>query len=103
MTSRWLPVPAALALLAGCAEPAAENRQDAPKSPPTAAAAPAPASVPAANQQAEPPDEAADLSSLSPSRRRAYERGLADCRAGRYAPENYPEAYRIGCAAAQDR
>jgi hypothetical protein len=43
------------------------------------------------------------LVEMSPSRRRAYDRGFADCRAGRYDPDPYPEAYRIGCAAANDR
>jgi hypothetical protein len=52
---------------------------------------------------AEEAPDPADLAGLSPSRRRAYERGLADCRAGRYDPDRYPEAYRIGCAAANDR
>ncbi|HEV2817465.1 MAG TPA: hypothetical protein VGW40_09640 [Allosphingosinicella sp.] len=43
------------------------------------------------------------LASMSPRQRRAYDRGLADCRAGRYRPADHPEAYRIGCAAAHDR
>jgi hypothetical protein len=43
------------------------------------------------------------LAGMSPSQRRAYERGYRDCSAGRYDPERYPEAYRIGCSAAEDR
>jgi hypothetical protein len=45
----------------------------------------------------------AELANFSPSQRRAYERGFADCGAGRYDPERGPEAYRLGCAAANDR
>ena len=45
----------------------------------------------------------AELAGFSPSQRRAYERGFADCSAGRYDPERGPEAYRLGCAAANDR
>jgi hypothetical protein len=90
---------AALVLLAGCGGGAAENRQEPPK-----AAAPLPRAAPM-NVIAEPaaPDPPADLAGMSPRQRRAYEAGVADCRAGRYAPEYYPEAYRIGCAAAHDR
>jgi uncharacterized lipoprotein YajG len=47
--------------------------------------------------------EAQDLSRLTPRQRQAYERGFADCSAGRYDPERGPEAYRLGCAAANDR
>jgi hypothetical protein len=43
------------------------------------------------------------LAEMSPSRRRAYEQGFRDCSAGRYNPDPYPEAYRIGCGAAQER
>jgi hypothetical protein len=85
-----------LVLLAACGRPEAapqvpmanEARPAAP--PPAAAARPLPA-----------PPADPSLADLSPSRRRAYERGFADCRAGRYDPDPYPEAYRIGCAAAQ--
>ena len=100
MTSRWLRVAAALALLPGCGQRPEGNRQETPQ--PAPKAAPAPVTAPATSQNAEPADAAADLSGLSPSQRRAYDRGLADCRAGRYDPDPYPEAYRIGCAAAQD-
>jgi len=54
----------------------------------------------AAEAAPDPPADAAPAD-LSPSRRRAYERGYRDCRSGRYAPERYSEAYRLGCAAAQ--
>ncbi|HMG48391.1 MAG TPA: hypothetical protein VK614_13140 [Allosphingosinicella sp.] len=94
---RGLPAAAILALLAGCGQPPAENRQQSPRPAATRAAPPPPAKVEASA------DETADLAGLSPRQRRAYERGLADCRAGRYDPDRYPEAYRIGCAAANDR
>ena len=50
------------------------------------------------------PEVSADpgLSGLTPYQRRAYDRGLSDCSAGRYDPDRYPESYRIGCAASQD-
>jgi hypothetical protein len=89
-----------LVLLAACGRPDAapqaepqvplENEARPTAPPPAAAARPLPG----------PPADPA-LADLSPSRRRAYERGIADCRADRYDPDPYPEAYRIGCAAAQ--
>jgi hypothetical protein len=63
------------------------------------------APAPQLANQAEPgpvPDDP-DLSGLSPRQRRAYEQGYRDCSAGRYDPDPYPEAYRIGCGAAHDR
>lgn len=42
------------------------------------------------------------LAGMSPSRRRAYRAGFRDCSAGRYNPDPYPEAYRIGCGAAEE-
>jgi len=69
--------------------PVAENVGNATP-PPADAAAPVPADDPG-------------LADMSPSRRRAYEAGLRDCRAGRYDPDPYPEAYRIGCGAAEER
>ena len=42
------------------------------------------------------------LDHLTPRQRRAYLKGMEDCQAGRYDPEPWPEAYRIGCAAAQE-
>jgi hypothetical protein len=85
-----------LVLLAACGRPDAAP-QPAPSNevrpavpPPAAAARPLPG-----------PPADPSLPELGPSRRRAYERGFADCRAGRYDPDPYPEAYRIGCAAAQ--
>ena len=51
---------------------------------------------------AEPPDDYPGVAEMSPSQRRAYERGWRDCRQGRYAPGEWAEAYRIGCAAAQE-
>jgi ABC-type transporter MlaC component len=43
------------------------------------------------------------LRGLSPRQRQAYRKGVEDCLAGRYEPDPWPEAYRIGCAAANDR
>lgn len=42
------------------------------------------------------------LDRLTPTQRRAYLKGMEDCQAGRYDPDPWPEAYRIGCAAAQE-
>jgi hypothetical protein len=91
---------AALVILGACGSESApaQNKQER-ASPPSKARA-APRAEPSANAAA--PDDPA-LAQMSPSRRRAYDRGLADCRAGRYDPDPYPEAYRIGCAAANDR
>jgi len=51
------------------------------------------------------PEDSVDpgLAAMTPYQRRAYDLGLRDCSAGRYEPDRHPEAYRIGCAAAQDR
>jgi hypothetical protein len=85
---------AALLLLAACGREAPPQQRQEPPTPP----------VPAKAAAAEPtPDPPADLAGMSPRQRRAYQAGLADCRAGRYQPDPYPEAYRIGCAAAHDR
>ncbi|MEA3031525.1 MAG: hypothetical protein QOJ53_593 [Sphingomonadales bacterium] len=91
---------AALLILAGCGSgnPPAQNRQE-PAPPPLKAPA-VPKAEPVANAAGVPDDSG--LAQMSPSRRRAYDRGFADCRAGRYDPDRYPEAYRIGCAAAHD-
>jgi hypothetical protein len=93
-------LPAGLAmLLAACGQAPPRDTQPAPSAPAANTAAPAP-TAPAANS-AESPDPAA-LEGLSPFQRRAYRKGFEDCRAGRYEPDPWPEAYRIGCAAAQD-
>lgn len=42
------------------------------------------------------------LADMSPRQRRAYDLGFRDCSAGRYEPDPHPEAYRIGCGAAQE-
>ena len=89
----------ALSACGGAGQPG--NRQESASPPPRAPAPP----------KAEPAGNAGNISAgadpgladMSPSRRRAYDRGLADCRAGRYDPDPWPEAYRIGCAAAHDR
>lgn len=89
-----------LGLLSACRgeAPGPVNRQDTARPPPAVVAAPA------ANEAiSEPPQAEAGLAAMTPGQRRAYRRGLADCRAGRYEPLNHPESYRIGCAAAHDR
>lgn len=90
---------AMLALLAGCGDEQAGpgNRRQAARAPVSVVAPPANEAI------ADPPQSDAALAAMSPRQRRAYERGLADCRAGRYRPADHPEAYRIGCAAAHDR
>jgi hypothetical protein len=81
--------------------PPAENAAQAAPAPPPAAPAPpvANAGQPSAAGEARPNPAAAGL---SPAQRRAYELGYRDCSQGRYAPGNHLEAYRIGCAAAND-
>lgn len=95
----------ALALfLAGCGQAPTQNLRQAP-APQANAAAPlveqAMANASEAPIAAAPDPEA--LKDLSPFQRRAYEKGFQDCQAGRYEPDRWPEAYRIGCAAANDR
>ena len=80
-------------LLAGCGQAPSNDAQPAP-APPANVAGPPPEAPPAPDPEA--------LEGLSPSQRRAYQKGLEDCRAGRYEPDRWPEAYRIGCAAAHD-
>lgn len=95
---------AALLILAACGsgDAPARNKQEPVPAPPVTP--PAPRAEPAQNKSAEAAPQAdPGLAEMSPSRRRAYDRGFADCRAGRYDPDPYPEAYRIGCAAANDR
>lgn len=98
--SRLLP----LLLLLGACSGGAANR-NAAETRPEPANAIAPEAVPAAQNAADPAIADADpgLAEMSPSRRRAYEQGFRDCSAGRYNPDPYPEAYRIGCGAAQER
>ena len=48
-------------------------------------------------------EERRAIDQLTPAQRRAYMKGFEDCSAGRYDPERGPEAYRLGCAAANDR
>jgi hypothetical protein len=74
-----------------------------PAAPAPNAATEAPAqNVAARETPIEVPEDAPGLAEMSPSRRRAYEAGYRDCSAGRYDPDRWPEAYRIGCAAAQE-
>lgn len=93
-------------LLAACRaqdarnEGAPANAAIAPRPAPAEAGEPPVAPGPAAPATTA-PDPAA-LEGLTPFQRRAYEKGFEDCRAGRYEPDRWPEAYRIGCAAAHD-
>jgi len=90
---------AALLLLNACGSGALPANQQKSASPPPSA--PAPPKAETAGNASAPADPG--LAEMSPSRRRAYDRGFSDCSAGRYDPDRYPEAYRIGCAAAHDR
>lgn len=97
---------AAILLLGACEREAAnemEARNEAPQNSaePTNEAAPDVNNSGAAELSAEVPQDGAGLADMSPYQRRAYEQGYRDCRAGRYAPDPWPEAYRIGCGAAQ--
>jgi len=95
---RTLPL---LLLLAGaCGSNVSEPRNVAEPAARTPATPRSAAPAGKASPPADPP-RAAGVDDMSPGRRRAYERGHRDCRAGRYHPEGYSEAYRIGCAAAQ--
>ena len=106
MRVRLLPIGAA-ALLFACAperEPAenvAAPVRKAPEGAPAVNVA-APEESPQPLAQADPPDDYPGVAALSPPQRRAYERGWRDCRQGRYQPGEWAEAYRIGCAAAQE-
>jgi hypothetical protein len=90
--------------------PAPEKKATANEAAPPAAAAPVANSAvetsseqrPPPEPQVEVPEDAPGLAEMSPFRRRAYEAGYRDCRAGRYDPDPWPEAYRIGCGAAQE-
>ena len=106
---RRLAIIAALYGLSACGSEGGQpsnKQQQQPDPPPRVSPRPPPPAPPPpeGNEAVEAParvDPA--LAQMSPGRRRAYERGLADCRAGRYDPDPWPEAYRIGCAAAHDR
>ena len=80
---------------AAAARPASEPE-------PVAGAPHAEPGAPRPSVPAQPPDDHPGVAELSPSQRRAYERGYRDCREGRYQPGEWAEAYRIGCAAAQE-
>jgi hypothetical protein len=103
--NRRLPLILAATLLATAggsgAPPRAPPERNAARAVP---ASPAGGDAPAENAvQAAPKEASAErpaLAGLSPRQRHAYQKGYADCRAGRYDPDPYPEAYRIGCAAA---
>ncbi|HYI63657.1 MAG TPA: hypothetical protein VEW71_02100 [Allosphingosinicella sp.] len=101
-------VPALLFLMSACANDGPSNAIV----PQNEAAAPPKAAAPAVENAIQPPvvdapapgiPDDPGLAGMSATQRRAYERGYRDCSAGRYEPEHYPEAYRIGCSAAEDR
>lgn len=113
---RWLAGLSCAVALGGCQPAAVPNDAEAANH-----AAPPAAPAPIANEAAAPVEPAADasaeapaektvevpedapgLADMSPFRRRAYEAGYRDCSAGRYDPDPWPEAYRIGCGAAQE-
>ena len=48
------------------------------------------------------PDTASGPATMSPYRRREYERGYRDCMSGNFDGERQGESYRIGCMAAED-
>jgi hypothetical protein len=87
-------------LLAGCGQGTPPANRTQPPANIVAPPVPAPAN---AIVEPAPEDPPVDIAGMSPRQRRAYDKGLADCRAGRYEPDPWPEAYRIGCAAANDR
>lgn len=59
--------------------------------------------VPANIAEAAPdPDATSGPASMSPYRRREYERGYRDCMSGNFDGERQGESYRIGCMAAED-
>lgn len=95
---------AILLLLSACGGPAPPGNDAEPAD--KAAIRPdgvANAAEPAANEAAAPEIPGDDaLADMSPRQRRAYELGFRDCSAGRYEPDPHPEAYRIGCGAAQE-
>jgi hypothetical protein len=103
-----------LALLAACRgeAPPPDNGQGAVAAPAANEAAPDPPAnsanmvwdVDTANFQKALRETANDgLDRLTPAQRRAYLKGMEDCQAGRYDPDPWPEAYRLGCAAVNDR
>ena len=107
MRIRLLPIGATV-LLVACGQgrqPAAENvaapAAKAPEPTPVVNTA-EPEEPPRLAAPANPPDDYPGVAELSPSQRRAYERGWRDCRESRYQPGQWAEAYRIGCAAAQE-
>lgn len=102
--SRLLPFLLALSACAGGASTNEVTADD--KAQPANVAAPVIAeekTAPVANEAEVTIPDDPGLAEMSPSRRRAYEHGFRDCGAGRYNPDPYPEAYRIGCGAAQER
>ncbi|HEX8640516.1 MAG TPA: hypothetical protein VF704_05100 [Allosphingosinicella sp.] len=113
MLARFVVAAPAALLLAGCnpavgPEAAANETENVPVAnvlPPNMAEPPPPANVaeaPAPEVVAVPQDDPG-TAGMSAWQRRAWEAGYRDCSAGRYEPDPWPEAYRIGCGAAEER
>lgn len=86
-------------------EDKATEIRNAPVLAPEAVTPPANDAAPAndvAPEQARPPGEDPGLASMTPYRRREYERGWRDCMAGNFDGERQGESYRIGCMAAAE-
>ncbi len=96
-----------ISLLAGCGGELDSNTTEARnEATPRVKAAPSNAVSPdesASNRtiSAEPP-EIPGVAEMSPYRRREYERGYRDCRAGNFDRQRQGESYRIGCMAAEE-
>ena len=101
----------ALGLLGACNPGVPQPATPENKAPPTRGAPlpqPAPANLAAPVNQAEPaaaaepPARDPGLATMSPYRRREYERGYRDCLSGNFDRERQGESYRIGCMAAEE-
>ena len=99
---------AALLLLAGCNPGVPQPPAQVNKAEPVRNVLPsAPANEMAVLNEAEPasaepPPGDPGLASMSPYRRREYERGYRDCMTGNFDGERQGESYRIGCMAAEE-
>lgn len=107
---RWPALLWVLPIAAACNRqvPEEAQREKAPAAVDQAVPVPSaePGGEPESTQVAIPeaPPEDPGLASLSPSRRREYERGYRDCRQGEfnYDSQTQGEYYRIGCMAAEN-
>ncbi len=108
---RWLALLLALSIAAACNRQAPGQAQKADSPATVNQMVPERSGEPAGPQTEskeaaipETPPEDGGLASLSPSRRREYERGYRDCREGEfnYDAQTQGEYYRIGCMAAEN-